>query len=55
MVLEDQCPAEFSSNPNQTHPKQLINVLGILETSREVLRQVGAKLYRTPALQDQVR
>ncbi len=29
-------PAEFSSNPNQTHPKQLIKVLGILETSRQV-------------------
>ncbi len=30
-------PAEFSSNPNQTHLKQLIKVLlGILETSRQV-------------------
>ncbi len=37
MVLEGRCPAEFISNPNQTHLKQLINVLlGILETSREV-------------------
>ncbi len=36
-VLEGRCPAEFSSNPNQTHLKQLINVfLGILENSREV-------------------
>ncbi len=36
-VLEGRCPAEFSSNPNQTHLKQLIKVsLGILETSREV-------------------
>ncbi len=36
-VLEGRCPAEFSSNPNQTHLKQLINVLlGILETSRQV-------------------
>ncbi len=32
-----RCPAEFSSNPNQTHLKQLIKVLlGILETSRQV-------------------
>ncbi len=30
-------PAEFSSNPNQTHLKQLIKLLlGILETSRQV-------------------
>ncbi len=30
-VLEGRCPAEFSSNPNQTHLKQLIKVLiGIL-------------------------
>ncbi len=30
-------PAEFSSNPKQTHLKQLIKVLlGILETSRQV-------------------
>ncbi len=30
-------PAEFSSNPNQTHLKQLIKVLlGILETSMQV-------------------
>ncbi len=29
-------PAEFSSNPNQIHLKQLIKVLGILETSRQV-------------------
>ncbi len=30
-------PAEFSSNPNQTHLKQLIKVLiGILQTSRQV-------------------
>ncbi len=35
--LEGRCPAEFSCNPNQTHPKQLIKVLlGILETSRQV-------------------
>ncbi len=41
-VLEGWCPVEFSSNPNQTHLKQLINdLLGILEG---VLRQVGAKL-----------
>ncbi len=26
-VLEGRCPAEFSSNPNQTHLKQLIKVL----------------------------
>ncbi len=33
-VLEGRCPAEFSSNPNQIHLKQLIKVLlGILETS----------------------
>ncbi len=52
LVLEGRCPVEFSSNPNQTHLKQLINdLLGILEG---VLRQVGAKLCRTPALQDQV-
>ncbi len=31
------CSAEFSSNPNQTHLKQLIEVLlGILQTSRQV-------------------
>ncbi len=36
-VLEGRCPAEFSSNLNQTHLKQLIKLLlGILETSREV-------------------
>ncbi len=36
-ILEGQCPAEFSSNPKQTHLKQPINVLlGILETFREV-------------------
>ncbi len=36
-VLEGQCPAEFSSNSNQTHLKLLIKVsLGILETSRQV-------------------
>ncbi len=36
-VLEGRCPAEFSSNPNQTHLKQLIKVLlGILETSSQV-------------------
>ncbi len=36
-ALEGRCPAEFSCNPNQTHPKQLIKVLlGILETSRQV-------------------
>ncbi len=28
-VLEGRCPAEFSSNPNQTHLKQLINVFKI--------------------------
>ncbi len=37
LFLQGQCPAEFSSNPNQTHLKQLIKVLlGILETSRQV-------------------
>ncbi len=37
MVLEGRCPAEFSSNPNQTHLKQLINLLlGILQTSSQV-------------------
>ncbi len=36
-VLEGRCPAEFSSNPNQTHLKQLIKLLlGILETSMQV-------------------
>ncbi len=36
-VLEGRCPAEFSSNPNQTHLKQLIKVLlGILEASMQV-------------------
>jgi len=36
-VLKGRCPAEFISNPNQTHLKQLIKVLlGILETSRQV-------------------
>ncbi len=37
LFLEGRCPAEFSSNPNQTHLKQLIKVLlGILQTSRQV-------------------
>ncbi len=37
LFLESRCPAEFSSNPNQTHLNQLIKVLlGILETSRQV-------------------
>ncbi len=37
LFLEGRCPAEFSSNPNQTHLKQIIKVLlGILETSRQV-------------------
>ncbi len=36
-VLEGRCPAEFSSNPNQTHLKQLIKLLlGILEASMQV-------------------
>ncbi len=36
-VLEGQCPIEFKSNPNQTHPKQLIKLLlGILEASMQV-------------------
>ncbi len=35
LFLEGRCPAEFSSNRNQTHLKQLIKV-GILETSRQV-------------------
>ncbi len=37
LFLESRCPAEFCSNPNQTHLNQLIKVLlGILETSRQV-------------------
>ncbi len=37
LFLEGRCPAEFSSNPNQTHLDQLIIVLlSILETSRQV-------------------
>ncbi len=37
LFLEGRCPAEFSSNPNQTHLNQLIKVLlSILETSRQV-------------------
>ncbi len=28
-VLEGRCPAEFSSNPNQTHMNKLINVFKI--------------------------
>ncbi len=36
-VLEGRSPAEFSSNPNQTHLKRLIKLLrGIPETFREV-------------------
>ncbi len=36
-VLEGRCPAEFSSNPNQTHLKQLIKLLlGTLEASMQV-------------------
>ncbi len=57
-VLEGRCPAEFCSNPNQTHLKQLIKLLLGNRHTRNfhagVLRQVGAKLCRTPALQDQV-
>ncbi len=45
-VLEGQCPAEFSSNPNQTVLKYTGN------SQAGVLRQVGAKLCRTPALRD---
>ncbi len=52
--LAGQCPAEFSSSPNQTHLKQLIKVLlGILETSRQVcwckleLNSAGHRLSRT--------
>ncbi len=37
LILEGWFPAEFSSNPNQTHLNLLIKVLlGILETSRQV-------------------
>ncbi len=37
LVLEGRCPVEFSSNPNQTHLKQLIELfLDILETSKQV-------------------
>ncbi len=37
LFLEGRCSAEFSSNPNQTHLKQLIKLLlSILETSRQV-------------------
>ncbi len=37
LFLEGRCPAEFSSNPNQTPLNQLNKVLlGILETSRQV-------------------
>ncbi len=47
LFLEGRCPAEFSSNPNQTHLKQLIKVLlGILETLRQVC---WAKLKLTSA------
>ncbi len=42
----DWCPAEFSSNPNQTHLKQLINVY-TWNFQGGVLRQVWAKLCRT--------
>ncbi len=37
LVLECRCPAEFSSNPNQTNLNQVIKVLlGILETFMQV-------------------
>ncbi len=37
LFLEGRCPAEFSSNPNQTHLKQLIKLLlGMIETSGQV-------------------
>jgi len=49
MVLEGWCPAEFSSNPYQTHLKQLMHTRNF---QAGVLRQVGAKLCRTHALQD---
>ncbi len=37
LFLEGRCPAEFSSNLNQTHLKQLMELfLGILGTSKQV-------------------
>ncbi len=49
-------PEEFSSNPNQTHLNQIIQ--GLTRHTRifqaGVLRQVGGKLCKTPALQDRV-
>ncbi len=54
-VLEGRCPAEFSSNPNQTHLKQLIKLLlGILQTSRQVCWGKLELNSAEPALQDQV-
>ncbi len=54
LILEGRCPAEFSSNPNQTHLKQLIKVfrmqLGIFFPG---FFRVGGKLCRRVALQDQ--
>jgi len=52
-VLEGRCPAEFSSNPDQTHLSKLIKVFRITRNFQEVcLIRVGAKLCRTAADQN---
>ncbi len=48
-VLEGRCPAEFSSNPNQTHLNKLINVFKI---TRKLQTGVFVGGWRTVALQD---
>ncbi len=54
LILEGRCPAEFSSNPNQTHLKQLIKVFRMqLGIFLPWFFRFGAKLCRRVALQDQ--
>ncbi len=54
LIPEGRCPAEFSSNPNQTHLNQLIKVFRMqLGIFFQGFFRVGAKLCRRAALQDQ--
>ncbi len=44
LAREIHFPAEFSTNPYQTHPSILINVFRIIRKSQVKLIRVGAKL-----------
>lgn len=45
LAPEIHFPSEFSANPNQTHPNQLIDVFRITKNYRQLnLIKVGAKL-----------